>query len=188
MAKYNNIYQTESSVDEVSAKYLFVSRGKTDVIKAIEYQYVQPHNGDGLFNLAFGDYDIETATLNDQVNTNNGDHYAVFNTVLSTIPIFFENNPYATVMVQGSDNSEEFINDCKEKCTKKCKENCKNADRRIKTYRYYVNKNYDDLVRDYEFQGGLKMPDGTILLEHYQKEKEYESVFCKKRVFLQYEN
>ena len=188
MAKYENIYPIEESIDEVSAKYLFVSSGKKDVIKAVEYQYVQPHNGDHLYNLAFGDFDLETASLDDQINTNNGDHYAVFNTVLSTIPSFFENNPRATMMVQGNDNSEEFINNCRQHCARKCKDACKNAGRRIKTYRYFVNKNYDDLIGDYEFQGGLKMSDGTIILELYQKEKEYDSVFCKKRISLHHED
>lgn len=125
---------------------------------------------------------METTTLNDKVNTNNDDHYAVFNTVVSTIPAFFENYPRATIMVQGSDNSEEFISNCRRQCTKKCKENCKNAGRRISTYRYYVNKNYDDLIKDYEFLGGMKMRNGAILLYHYERGKEYDSVFCNKRV------
>ncbi len=186
--KYPNIYPTEEFKDNVSIKYLFVSNGKRDIVKAVEYQYVEPHEQDHLYNLAFGDYDFETEQLNDLIDTNNGDHYAVFNTVLSTIPSFFEENPGATMMVQGSDTKQEYINKCKEACKKNCEETCKNTERRISTYRYYVDKNYDELIKDYEFEGGETLGDGTILKEIYVKGKKYDTVFCKKRLNLQHEN
>ena len=150
MAKYGNIYRIEESIDEVSAKYFFVSVGKSDVIKAVEYQYIQSYKGGDLFNLAFGDYDIETEILNDQINTNNGDHYAVLNTVLSTIPVFFENNPQAILMVQGSDNSKEFIDNCRLQCQKKCSNGCRNIMKKIRNMiPYFVKK---EILLLYEIQ------------------------------------
>lgn len=184
MSQYNNVYPTESFSDNISNKYLFISSGKIDVVKAVEYQYVEPNEEGHVYNLAFGDFDFETGQLNDLVDTNNGDHYAVFNTVLSTIPSFFDDNPMATMMVQGSDTKEEYVEKCKLVCKKKCVASCKNSERRINTYRYYVNKNYDDLIKEYEFVGGETLPDGTISKEVYVKDKKYDTVFCKKRIHL----
>ena len=71
-------------------------------------------NGKQVFNLGFGDYDITTDTLDDKINSNNGDHYRVFNTVLSTIPTFFDAYKGAILMVNGSDGTQKFVEFCKE--------------------------------------------------------------------------
>jgi len=39
-----NYKVTETKKTEQGTKYLFVSKGKVDVIKAIEYSYVLEHN------------------------------------------------------------------------------------------------------------------------------------------------
>ena len=147
----------------------------------MEYRYVQDFGEQPLFNFGFGDYDLETDTTSDQAVSNNGDVYTVFHTVLSTVPRFFEVNPNAVMMVQGSDSGTEFSENCKKSCTKKCDKECKKINRRISTYRRYVNKNFDDLNKTYTFYGGLKSGDGSIVPEEYNIGKEYDSVFCKKK-------
>lgn len=101
-------YETEVQSETDSLKYFFVSRGKANIIKVIEYQYTQEFEGRSLYNLAFGDYDSSNKTLLDGTNCNNGDVYLVFRTVLSTIPNFFIEYPGAMLMVQGSDSASDL--------------------------------------------------------------------------------
>lgn len=79
----------------------------------MEYAYVQAFAGHPIYNLGFGDYDISSDRLLDESISNNGDHYRIFNTVLSTIPDFFSHYPLATIAVQGSDSKEDYIQRCK---------------------------------------------------------------------------
>ena len=188
MAQYQNSYPTVEVYDAFSRKYIFISTGINVIIKAVEFQCIEPSQEEQLFNLAFGDFDLATGQFNDLVDSNNGDHYAVLNTVLSTIPAFFERNPNATMMVQGSDSKQEYVDICKITCRKKCGDKCKNTERRISAYRYYVDKNYIALNKKYQFLGGATQFDGTILKEEYVKGKAYDTVFCKKRITLRNEN
>lgn len=79
----------------------------------------------------------------------------VFSTVLNTIPRFFKKNPNAAIWVQGSDSQEDFKRKCERICKKKCDKFCKNFNRRIKTYRYYVDKNFSELSKEYIFFGSI---------------------------------
>ena len=71
----------------------------------------------------------------------------VFNTVLNTIPIFFSKYASSCIAVRGSD------------------------ERRIRTYCFYVSRNYETLIKDYTFYGIT----GTIL-RPFIKGTVYESV------------
>ena len=113
MTEFDNIYEVDPVKGEDSIKYIFVSKGANQIIKVIAYDYVQELNGLSLFNLGFGDYDIESDKINDTVDTNKGDHYKVFFTVLNTVPKFFAIKPNAIMAVQGSDHGIEFMNNCK---------------------------------------------------------------------------
>ena len=139
------IYNTEQTTEEIKTQYLFESVGEKTIIKAIEYTPIANMGGRTVYNLGFGDYDEALGTIVDDVNSNNGDIYIVFNTVLSTVPMFFAINEDVVIIVSGSDSHDEFINDCLPTCKKKCIEHCKNYQRRIKTYRYYVDKNFEEL-------------------------------------------
>ena len=139
------IYNTEQTAEEIKTQYLFESVGEKTIIKAIEYTPIANMGGRTVYNLGFGDYDEALGTIVDDVNSNNGDIYIVFNTVLSTVPMFFAINEDVVIIVSGSDSHDEFINDCLPTCKKKCVEHCKNYQRRIKTYRYYVDKNFEEL-------------------------------------------
>lgn len=169
---YKESVQTDQGI-----KFLFVSKGKTDVVKAVHYMYLSDRR---VYNLGFGDYQIEEDNIDDKVNTANGDVYKVFNSVLYTIGIFFEKFPQSIVMVQGSDSSHDFYDNCKPTCIKKCIDTCRNQHRRINAYSSFVNKNYDELIKNYDFFGGLKTLEG-VAIESFVRRKRYDAVLVIKK-------
>ena len=181
MANYEHIYDLEKTEAEGGLRYFFISQGERDVIKAIQYSYIQDFEGKQVYNLGFGDYDMVADELNDLVNSNNGDHYKIFNTVLSTIRTFFETYRHAILMVHGSDSTPDFLNACKKNCTKNCENECKNFKRRINLYRRYVNNNYNTLFDDYQFIGGTLNEEGKTILEDYVLHKGYDSVLLYRK-------
>lgn len=178
---YKNTYETTATIQPDSLKFIFSSNGPRTIQKAIEYKYIQQMFGTPVYNLAFGEYDVDTATLSDMVISGNGDPYAVFHTVLSTVPEFFKEKAHALIMVQGSDSDPEYPAICRQTCRKKCETLCKNVGRRIATYRGFVNKNFEDLKLDYVFYGGVTDAAGEIDVERYQPGKTYDTIFCKKK-------
>jgi hypothetical protein len=173
-------YDTEKIQEKVAVKYFFVSKGKADIVKAIQYHYIEEFSGRQLFNLGFGDYDISSDNVSDDSNSNNGDVYPVFYTVLGTIPDFFESYPNAMLMVQGSDSSPEFEANCRNNCSRKCAEKCKKLNRRINTYCEYVNKNFQILSKEYIFYGGMDV-DNQRIIEEYKVGGRYNAVFLRKK-------
>lgn len=177
MSNPGTFYDVEKSITETGIQYVFVSEGENDIIKAIQYSYVQMFMDRSLYNLGFGDYDAQTDTISDDSNSNNGDHYKVFNTVLSTIPNFFDNYPDAMMAVQGSDSKPEYLEKCRLTCKKKCIEGeCRNSHWRINIYQSYVDKNYDALEVEYKFYGGKRGADNQIVIDDYEKGKRYDTV------------
>ena len=173
-------YGTARLQTDDAIKHVFVSKGKTDIIKTIQYRYVQDFLNYRLYNLGFGDYDVATDEIFDDSNSNNGDMYAVFYTVLNTVQDFFQSFPEAMLMVQGSDSSAEFEARCREDCRRNCADVCKKRNRRIHVYRDYVNRNFDALKEEYIFYGGLDL-EGVISVEDYQPYRDYGAVFLQKR-------
>jgi len=172
-------YATSETIEENRTLYFFESEGDKSIIKAIEYYPLIEMNGRTVYNLGFGDYVEELGTIVDNVNSNNGDVYIVFNTVLSTVPVFFEKYPDAVIIVSGSDNHEEFIQSCKPQCTKKCNDECKNYQRRIRLYRGFVNKNFKELCKEYVFFGRYKNdPENTF---QYVPDEEYDDILVYKK-------
>lgn len=173
-------YETEIRSGEDSLKFLFISRGKSDLIKIIEYQYIQELGGSSLYNLAFGDYDACNKTLSDERISNNGDLYPVFYTVLSTIPDFFISHPKALLMVQGSDSTLDFEEGCRIKCKRKCAEKCKKLNQRILIYQRFINQNFEAFSKDYRFYGAKVIEEKSIL-EQYQAGQQYDAIFLRRR-------
>lgn len=181
----SNTYNLSESINETKdyLRYFFISEGSENIIKIIDYQYVQEYENHNIYNLAFGNYDPENDTVVDDANSNNGDVYPVFNTVLSSIPKFFEIFPNDKIIVQGSDSTQEFLDKCKQNCTKKKCFNgkCRKFNQRLRIYKNYVDKNYDDLIKEYTFYGGFKDEFNNSYLEEYIKYKEYFSVVVEKK-------
>lgn len=161
--------------------YFFISIGEKQIIKVVQYTYVGLKENKHTYNLGFGTYFPDKNIIHDEEISSNGDHYKVFNTVLSTIPDFFQHYPQAMLMVQGSDSSIEYPKKCRPTCRKKCvPPNCKNAHRRINIYKSFVNTNLEYLSSQYEFWGGKQVDNNYMIIEQYQVINNYDSVFLIK--------
>ena len=79
----------------------------------------------GYYNLGFGDLDLETREINDEIVTNNGDGQKVLATVVSTIYSFTGKNPEAYIYATGSSES------------------------RTRLYRMGITNNLEELKKDF---------------------------------------
>ena len=75
---------------ELGIKFYFVSIGKRNVMKAIDFSLLELYENSLVYNLGFGGYNFETNNYDDCSTTGNGDSRMVFNTVLSAMLRFFE--------------------------------------------------------------------------------------------------
>jgi hypothetical protein len=156
--------------------FFFISKGQRDIIKVVQYSFVQQWQGKNVYNLGFGDYEPANENVADDANTNNGDAYKVFHTVLSTIPAFFKKLSDGIIMVRGSDSVPGFVENCKLTCTRNCIDDCKKYNRRMSVYQGYVNKNYSELTEQYCFWGGREDAWEGIVLEPYEGVEKYDAV------------
>jgi hypothetical protein len=177
MSQITFSYDTVETVTDLGVDYLFVAKGKETIIKIIQYTYVQNILGKKLYNLGFGDYDLKTGSIWDSFISNNNDHYRTFQTVLYTIPKFFNTYPDAVLMVRGSDSRQAFADTCRLSCKKKCPgDKCRNSQRRIRLYQRYVEKNYDVYSQEYVFLGSKARIEDQIVAESYQLGEKYYTV------------
>ena len=170
-------YHVAESIREYSIEYFFTSTGERNILKMVIYSFLEELNGKKLFNFGFGDYNLVDGRIADNVISNNGDAYKVFNTVLSTVPRFFEIHHDAMIRVNGSDSSPEFVKACRSQCRKNCAGICKNSNRRIDIYRGYVNKHYNTLKGDYTFYGGLDRTGNESTMIDYIPDQKQQSIF-----------
>ncbi|MCB9232002.1 MAG: hypothetical protein H6581_10085 [Bacteroidia bacterium] len=175
-----SIYETQLVERGEKIKFLFESNGVKTIIKAIEYTLIAQRNGRKIYNLGFGDYNEENGEILDDINSNNGDMRKVFNTVLNSIPLFFEINKNAAIWVQGSDSQDEFKSECQKTCYKNCKVDCKNFNRRIKTYRYFVDKHFIELTREYIFFGYTNEKKPSLV--QYIPNTDYLGIFVFRKI------
>ena len=116
-------YSTE---DELNI-FEFVSVGnKGKVTKIVQYTEMTIK---GYYNLGFGDLDIETKEINDEVVTNNGDGQKVLATVVSTIYSFTGKNSDAYIYATGSNEA------------------------RTRLYRMGITNNLEELKKDFHVYG-----------------------------------
>jgi hypothetical protein len=182
MANPEYIYPIEERVNNFGTLYTFVSKGERDIIKVVAYSFVQSFSGKDIYNLGFADYDAASDRLLDETNSNNGDHYRVFNTVLNTIPVFFGHFPAALMVVRGSDSKPDFVEQCRLDCTRRCfGSDCRKGDRRINIYRRYVDQNFEKLSADYTFYGGQKNIENETIIQPYAVGEKYDAVFVSKK-------
>jgi hypothetical protein len=173
-----DVYETIVSVENSIIQYLFESTGQKKLIKAVQYSKLETESGEILFNLGFGDYNFETNSISDRENSNNGDIRNVFNTVLSTVPKFFEDNPGFPIYFQGSDSKDSFEYECRNSCSKNCFKTCKNKNRRMRAYTYFLNKNFKELSKDYIFFG---LEEATKMFVEYVPKNKYIAVLVYKK-------
>jgi Family of unknown function (DUF6934) len=121
--------------------------GKGRIPKIVQYS---PTNYKDLFNLGFGDKNIETGEIDDTVISNNGDSEKVLATVVATLYAFFDKHKETMVYATGSTKS------------------------RTRLYRMGITKYIDEIIKDFEIYGELE--NGW---EEFQKEVDYESFLVK---------
>lgn len=126
----------------------FVSIGsKGKIPKIVQYS---PTNYKDLYNLGFGDKNIETGEIDDIVISNNGDSEKVLATVVATLYVFINKHEGAMVYATGSTKS------------------------RTRLYRMGITKYLDEIKNDFDIFGELE--NGW---EEFRKDVEYESFLVK---------
>ncbi len=91
-------YPIEASPN--SSVFEFVSEGRNGSIS--KFVQFQPIGDPDLFNLAFGDKNITTGSLDDLAISNNGDTEKVLATVVAAVIAFTDKNPDAILYATGS--------------------------------------------------------------------------------------
>jgi hypothetical protein len=96
-------YELEKNKDGL--KYGFYSNGPRGTIrKEVRFQS-RPELGRNVYNLAFGDYDERTDSINDKIVSNNGDRATVLHAVADIVMDFLERRPFAIILVRGTTKS-----------------------------------------------------------------------------------
>lgn len=129
----------------------FLSEGrKGKVIKVIQFQ---PMNIPNLYNLAFGDENLETGELDDKVTTDNGDAEKVLATVVSAIYAFADQYPHVWVYATGS------------------------TEARTRLYKMGINKYFDIAETDFDIMGEQQNE-----WEWYEKGKDYQAFAVRRKI------
>ena len=122
----------------------FLSEGiKGQILKIIQFQQMNLEN---LYNLAFGDKNLDTGKLDDTVVTDNGDSEKVLATVVSAIYAFADRYPDSWIYATGSTAS------------------------RTRLYKMGINKYYEIVLEDFEIMGEYRNE-----WERYEFGKNYQA-------------
>ncbi|MCF8374049.1 MAG: hypothetical protein K9H64_20675 [Bacteroidales bacterium] len=113
-----------------------------------------PTNYKDLYNLGFGDKNLETGEIDDQAISNNGDSEKVLATVVATLYTFTVKHPNAMVYATGSTNS------------------------RTRMYRMGIAKYLDEVINDFEIYGELDND-----WEEFKKDVEYEGFLAIRKKY-----
>ena len=128
----------------------FISVGpKGQIVKLVQFT---PTNYKDLYNLGFGDKNIETGRINDTVISNNSDSEKVLATVVTTLYAFTEKHKEAIIYATGSTKS------------------------RTRLYRMGISKYLDEVADDFEIYGEINND-----WELFKKDVEYEAFLVKRK-------
>jgi hypothetical protein len=126
----------------------FVSIGiQGKISKIIQYT---PTNYKDLYNLGFGDKNIETGEIDDNVISNNGDSEKVLVTVVASLYAFIDKHKEAMVYATGTTKS------------------------RTRLYRMGITKYLEEIKQDFDVYGELETG-----WEEFRKDIEYEAFLVK---------
>lgn len=176
-------YEVAKAWEDNKLKFYFESLGQSVLTKVIEFELTPIIlMGHVVYNLGFGDKMPDEPGVLDSTISNNGDVYRVFNTVLSTVPVFFEHFPKAAILVRGSDGIDNYFEKCILYCRKSCIVKCRKEGRRMAIYRSFVNKYYRQLTADYVLLGGATHTGSlSFMWEDYVVGKFYDVILLFKR-------
>lgn len=134
-------YDIETEVN--STYFEFISKGtQGSIVKVIKYSKIFEEQE--IYNLGFGDKNMTTGELDDNVISNNGDTYRVLATVASTLHEFFNEFPNAIVYSKGSSPS------------------------RTRLYQINISKYLNDIEKEFEIYGELEDK-----IERFKKNSNY---------------
>lgn len=134
----------------------FLSKGrKGNIIKVIQFQ---PMAFSNLYNLAFGDKNLNTEELDDKIVTDNGDSEKVLATVVAAVYAFAGNYPEAWIYATGSTIA------------------------RTRLYRMGINKYFEMVEADFNIMGERQNE-----WEWYEKGKDYQA-FAVQRKIIKFES
>ena len=140
----------EYSTEGLAQLFKFTSEGpKGSIKKLVVYSEMLPGN---IYNMAFGDYDEETESIDDGVITNNKDSQKVLATVASTLYIFTDKHPGVWVYSTGSNAA------------------------RTRLYRMGIAANFEEIITDFEIYG-LQKDDW----QEFKFGQEYEAFLVKRK-------
>ena len=133
--------------------YEFVSEGpKGQIRKMVEYTET---GTDNVYNLAFGDYNEETKSIDDYSITNNGDSLKVLATVASTVYAFTDKYPNAWIFATGSTAV------------------------RTRLYRMGITNNIDEIAVDFNIYG---LTTTENIWEKFIIGEDYEAFLITKKI------
>jgi hypothetical protein len=148
MNKPKYLYKSE----DLLKIYEFISEGpKGQVKKMVQYSNTGTEN---VYNLAFGDYDEVTKSINDLSITNNGDSLKVLATVASTVYAFTEKYPNAWIFATGSTSI------------------------RTRLYRMGITNNIEEIKADFDVYG---LTIDTNIWEEFIIGEDYEAFLITKK-------
>jgi len=130
--------------------FKFTSEGSRGNIKKLVVYDVMLESD--IYNLAFGDYDETTGTIDDKVITNNNDSQKVLSTVGSTLYVFTDKHPNVWVYATGSNAV------------------------RTRLYRMGIANNLAEITLDFDVYGLLN--DRWVIFE---KGIDYEAFLIKRK-------
>lgn len=146
LSKYE--YLTEANAE----LFKFTSKGPKGEIKKI-ILYSQMLEKD-VYNLAFGDYDDVTESINDQIITNNNDSNKVLATVAATLYVFTDKHPNVWIYATGSNSA------------------------RTRLYRIGITNNFEEIIEDFEIFGLCE----DVWLK-FEIGKNYEAFLVKRKLY-----
>lgn len=147
-----NLHRYEYVSESEAELFKFTSEGPKGSIKKL-VMYSQMVQND-IYNLAFGDYDEETGSINDTIITDNLDSQKVLATVASTLYVFTDKHPNVWVYATGSSLA------------------------RTRLYRIGITKNLQEILTDFEVYG-LKHDSW----HNFEKGIEYEAFLVKRKPY-----
>lgn len=128
----------------------FLSEGKKGkIFKVVQFQEMNLEN---VYNLAFGDKNLQTGELDDLVITDNGDAEKVLATVVSAIYAFADRYPKSWIYATGSTIA------------------------RTRLYRMGINKYFEIVSQDFDIMGENKNH-----WEWYEYGKEYQAFAVQRK-------
>jgi hypothetical protein len=143
-------------------RYEYLTEGKAEIFKFISsgphgeikklVVYSQMLEND-IYNLAFGDYNEETDSIDDKIITNNNDSQKVLATVASTLYVFTNKHPNVWIYATGSNKA------------------------RTRLYKMGITKNLEAILPDFQVFG-LQ----TDLWHEFNTGQEYEAFLVKRKI------